>query len=328
MRALLVFFFLLLSFNVKAEDHVRIVFEEVTIYYSKVSSFREDQHFPRRVVDFNNLLLGVTTEINIGDEFFSLRVGGWGEMVIGRRSKYEIFRSDTNNAANDHNILNVNTTNGQTFIYALNIFSDGPQVLTYTYRGDSFPESSIGEGPFDEDDKDLVSIRHIDLDQNTLIGFKELYVKDAEIGFNVSRSIYFSDSNGDGNADTGELFADSSGLEELSQSVEDIPIRASLDDTDGDGVDEGEDEDEVEKTIDDYMPGLAEFKQHLGIEGLSITAEKDIDFQFDVGGRSYGYQGVQSDPILNSARLGIKALLSLYFTFMFLRSVITTVRQW
>jgi hypothetical protein len=330
MRFLFVFFFLFLSVNIRAADYVRVVFEEITIKWSEVSASLEDKTYPRIVVDFNNIgSAGDNTEIQeIGDESFLVYLGS--SSVNIRRNhllRANIFLS---------NPLDIATTNGQTLSFDIvNYPNDGPQVITYTYRGDTFPELSIGEGPFDEDDKDYVQVKHIDLDQDKLIGFKELYVKGAESGENTSRSIYFSDDNGDGNADTGELFADSSGLEELPQSAEDIPIRASLGDTDGDGVDEGEDEDDSGeggedegKTLDDYMPGLAEFKQNLGIDGLSIPTEKDIDFEFNINGQSYGYQGVQSDPILNSARLGIKALLSLYFTFMFLRSIVTTVRQW
>jgi hypothetical protein len=318
MRYLLIFF-LFFTVNLNAADYIRVSFDAGVPLIGVP--------LPSQTVDFNNLIQETTNR--------------WAQVIIigNERYKVELFKNTGNVTiirARVDTGGNISTTfthvSNQGFVSQASASSFGyTQFFDWTYRGTSFPNYSDGDpDPFTEHDRVYTAIQSIDLNSNGLVDNTDLYELGAS-SFNYPQSfVFFSDLDSDGKVDTGELFADGQGATSIPQTSENIPIRYNLNDTDGDGVDEGENEDDEEDEfdIDEKFPELAAFKDLIGLDSLSLPTGKDISFSFQLGSYNINYGGISETPYLETARLGIKSLFTLLMTFMFIKSLVTTFRQW
>jgi hypothetical protein len=219
----------------------------------------------------------------------------------------------------DHTYRNANYTNYATYpgAYNIDIYS----------RYDP-----LGLDPFDENDRIFEQIRFIDINGNGLINFEDLYTAGSDPGDYPNQLIYWTDKNGNRFADSGELFNDANGQTGRTQSVENIPIRDGLGDTDGDGNDEDDDEDdedeEDEINLDDKLPGLDQFKNIIGVDGVGIPPGIDTSFSFSIFSYTFNFPGVASIPYVNNVRLMLRDCIAIFFTWLFISKLVTTFRQW
>ncbi len=308
MKKIIILLFFLISFTYAQTPrwHFRMVIKPTSYNGSYVFDFNDTYE--------NEYRGGIPLTLNDGSiVVIGLEVNGGTLTTNARSTKYHtIFYSD-------YIYRQANYTNYATHTTDYNI------DIYMRYDPD-------GTKPFTEHDRLFQQVKFIDINGNGLVNLDDLYKPESDAFAYPSQLIYFSDNNGDGNADSGELFNDEQGISGRTQSAENIPIRDGLGDTDGDGTDEDEDEDpdeeENEINLDDKLPGLDNFKNIVGLDSINIPSSTDPTFTINLGFGAYSWEGIASVPYINKMRVAFRDLLILFFTWLFIKQLVTTFRQW
>jgi hypothetical protein len=305
------YFIILLYFSLS-------LYSQTPKYHFRIIVNKSFYQNEKLVFDFNNVSIGNAPRVvvyNTIGQFQYVGVNVYSDSFQTVASNYTYHTRLTS----DFTYYQVNNTNYNNPAYGNNI----DIYMRY---------DTIGNRQWSEHDRIFEPIKFIDKNGNGLVNFEDLYKSSADAFSYPSQTLYFYDENGDGNADSGELFNDNNGTSGRTQSAENIPIRANLDDTDGDGTDEDEDEedteDEEEINLDDKLPGLDQFKNIIGIDSITIPSSTDMSFTINFGLGTYHFDGVASIPYVNTMRVAFRDLLVLFFTWLFIKQLITTFRQW
>ena len=303
MKKVLLIILLIFSFTLySGEYHVRFIIEP----YQDMAE--------GRVIDLNHITSGTAKS-------FSYYNDKGRNIVI-------VLSAIFHTVAADNQFYIPSNQDSDDYYDLINIHNSSQKVSVRTIvRYDASPSEE--SRPFDEHDRIFKEVTFIDVDSNGSVGFYDIYKFGSDPKTYPTSTLYWSDTNRDGNVDSGELFEDSIGAVARTQSSEDIPVRAGLGDTDGDGVDEGEDEDEKDEIdLKDKLPAFENFKQIVGIDGISIPAQQDITFTLNMGFGTYTFNGFQNIGYFNSFRLALRDLVMVFFSWLFIKSVIKTFSEW